>query len=134
MEGHKPLPRKLYLQLDNSAKDNKNKYLMAFLSLLTAWGVFEEIQASFLLVGHTHEDIDAYFNHLLKALKSKNTFVLTDLMKAFMQSQDLSFMPEFIQEVEDFKSFIHGYQSSGATCLIGLGEMHLFKFYVDDDG
>ena len=107
---------------------------MAFLSLLTARGVFEEIQAGFLLVGHTHEDIDAYFSHLSKALKSKNTFVLADLMKAFMQSQDLSFMPEFIQEVADFKSFIHGYQSSGATRLIGLGEMHLFKFYVDDDG
>ena len=86
MEGRKPLPRKLYLQLDNSAKDNKNKYLMAFLSVLTARGVFEEIQAGFLLVGHTHEDIDAYFSHLSKALKSKNTFVLADLMKAFMQS------------------------------------------------
>ena len=134
MEGRKPLPRKLYLQLDNSAKDNRNKYLMAFLSLLTTRGVFEEIQAGFLLVGHTHEDIDVYFSHLSKALKSQNTFVLADLMKAFMQFQDLSFMPEFIQEVVDFKSFIHGYQSSGATRLIGLGEMHLFKFYVDDDG
>ena len=43
-------------------------------------------------------------------------------------------MPEFIQEVADFKSFIHGYQSRGAARLIGLGEMHLFKFYVDNDG
>ena len=51
-----------------------------------------------------------------------------------MQFQDLSFIPKFIQEVADFKSFIHGYQSSGATHLIGLGEMYLFKFYVDDDG
>ena len=80
-----------------------------------------KFQVGFLLVGHTHEDIDAYFSHLSKALKSKNTFVLADLMKAFMQSQELSFMPEFIQEVADFKSFISGYQSSGATCLIGLG-------------
>ena len=127
-QGRKPLPRKLYLQLDNSAKDNKNKYLMVFLSLLTTRGVFEEIQAGFLLIGHMHEDIDAYFSHLLKALKRKNTFVLTDLMKAFMQSQDLSFMSEFIQEVADFKSFIHGYQSNGAARLIGLGEMHLFKW------
>ena len=102
---------------------------MAFLSLLTTRGVFTEIQ-----VGHMHEDIDAYFSHLSKALKSKNTFVLANLMKAFMQSQELSFMPEFIQEVADFKSFIFGYQSSGAACLIGLGEMHLFKFYMDDDG
>ena len=43
-------------------------------------------------------------------------------------------MPGFIQEVADFKSFIHGYQSSDAAHLIGLGEMHLFKFYVDNDG
>ena len=107
---------------------------MTFLSLLTTRGIFEEIQVGFLLVGHTHEDIDAYFSHLLKALKSKNTFVLADLMKAFMQSHDLSFMSKFIQEVADFKSFIHGYQSSGVAHLIGLGEMHLFKFYVDDDG
>ena len=42
-------------------------------------------------------------------------------------------MPVFIQEVANFKSFIHGYQSSGAMHLIGLGEMHLLKFYMDDD-
>ena len=83
-QGHKPLPRKLYLQLNNSAKDNK--CLMAFFSLLTPQDVFEEIQAGFLFVGHMHKDIDAYFSHLSKALKSKNTFVLADLMKAFMQS------------------------------------------------
>ena len=29
------LPKKLFLQLDNSAKDNKNQYVMAFFSLLT---------------------------------------------------------------------------------------------------
>ena len=80
-----------------------------------------------------HEDIDAYFCHLLKALKTNNTFVLADLMKAFMQFQELSFMSEFIQDVADFKSFICSYQSSGVVYLIGLGEMHLFKFYVDND-
>ena len=48
-KGPKPLPPKLFLQLDNSAKDNKNQYLMAFLSLLTARGVFKEIQVGFLV-------------------------------------------------------------------------------------
>ena len=104
-----PFPKKLYLQLDNSTKDSKNKYLMALLSLLTAKGVFKEIQVGFLLVGYTHEDIDAYFSHLSKALKSRNTFVVVDLMKAFMESQELLFIPEFIQEVEDFKSFVKDY-------------------------
>ena len=131
--GAVPLPKNLYLQLDNSAKDNKNQYLMAFLSVLTARGVFKEIQVGFLLVRHTHEDIDAYFSHLSKALKSKNTFVVADLMKAFMESQELSFLSEFIQEVGDFKSFVKGYLCSGASRLIGLGEMHLFRFYVESD-
>ena len=129
-----PPSKELYLQLDNSTKDNKKKYLMVFLSLLTARGVFKEIQVEFLLVGHTHEDIDAYFSHLSKALKSQNTFVVADLMKAFMESQELSFMPKFIQEVGDFKSFVKDYQCSGSGRLIGLGEMHLFRFYVDNDG
>jgi hypothetical protein len=79
-----PLPMNLFFQLDNSAKDNKNQYLMAFLSLLTYCVVFKEIQIGFLLVGHTHEDIDAYFGHLSKALKTTNTFVLADLMKSFI--------------------------------------------------
>ena len=50
-----------------------------------------------------------------------------------MESQELSFMLKFIQEVANFKSFIYGYQSSGSTTLLGLGEMHLFKFYMDSD-
>jgi hypothetical protein len=107
---------------------------MVFLLLFTTRGVFMEIQAGFLLVGHTHEDIDVYFSHLSKTLKSRNTFVLADLMKAFIQSQELAFMPEIVQEVGDFKSFIKGYQCDGVAKLIGLGKMHLFKFYVDSLG
>jgi hypothetical protein len=74
-----PLPKRLYLQLDNSAKNNKNRFVMAFCSLLTARGIFKEVTMGFLVVGHTHEDIDAYFSYLSKLLKQKNTYVLADL-------------------------------------------------------
>ena len=47
--GKVPLPPNLYLELDNSVKDNKNKHLMAYLSMLTSRGVFKEIQVGFLL-------------------------------------------------------------------------------------
>ena len=39
-----------------------------------------------------------------------------------------------MQEVADFKKFLHGYQHDGVNKLIGLGEMHLFKFYVEEKG
>ena len=52
-----------------------------------------------------------------------------------MDSQKTTaFIPELVQEVADFKKFVHGYQHDGANKLIGLGEMHLFKFYVEEKG
>ena len=81
-----PLPKKLFLQLDNSAKDDKNRYVMAFCFFLTARRVFKEVTVGFLIVGHTHEDINEHFSYLSKLLKMKNMYVLADLMKAFMDS------------------------------------------------
>jgi hypothetical protein len=59
----KPLPRKLFFQMDNCVKDKKNCHLLDFMSLLNARKVFEKVQ---LIIGHTHEDIDGSFGYLLK--------------------------------------------------------------------
>ena len=64
IKGQGGLPRKLYLQLDNCGSENKNKYFMTFLAVLVHLGVFEKIKVSFLMVGHTHEDIDQFFSRL----------------------------------------------------------------------
>lgn len=39
------LPEVLYLQLDNTARENKNKYVLAFLALLVEEGIFSEVLA-----------------------------------------------------------------------------------------
>jgi hypothetical protein len=46
------LPPTLMLQLDNTSKQCKSKYLFGFLGLLVHIGVFEECVVSFLPVGH----------------------------------------------------------------------------------
>ena len=51
------LPPVLYLQLDNTSKQNKGRFLLGYLAFLVELGVFEQVQLSFLPVGHTHEDI-----------------------------------------------------------------------------
>ena len=58
-----------------------------------------------------------------------NTFVLSDLMKNFMESQFLSFIPNLIKEVVDFKSFIRGYVEE----LVQLKVMHIFRFFLNND-
>lgn len=51
-----------------------------------------------------------------------------------MDSQKtVAFILEFIQEVADFKSYIHKYYHDGVNKIIGLGNRHLFKVYIQDD-
>jgi hypothetical protein len=90
--------------MDNCVKDNKNHHLLAFLSLLTTQEVFKEVQLGFLVVGHTHENIDGSFGYLSKTLKEQNNYVMVDLMKSFMFSQDCPFILQLIQEIFYFKS------------------------------
>ncbi len=92
--GAKPLPKKLLLQMDNCVKDNKNRHLLVFLSLLITKEIFEKVQLGFLVVGHMHEDIDKKFGYLSKKLKEHNNYVLADLMTTFMVSQKQLFIPQ----------------------------------------
>jgi hypothetical protein len=64
--GAKLLPRKLLLQM---VKNNNNQHSLALLSSLITHEVFEEIQLGFLVVGHTHEDVDGSFGYLSKKLR-----------------------------------------------------------------
>ncbi|KAL3697209.1 hypothetical protein R1sor_011285 [Riccia sorocarpa] len=59
------LPPNLYIQLDNSAKDNKNWAMIAFCTELVARGCCKMITMFFLVVGHTREDVDAFFSKVV---------------------------------------------------------------------
>ncbi len=54
-------PRTLYLQVDNSAAEGKNQYLLQFAAALVHHNWFDEIFIHYLQPGHTHEDIDRLF-------------------------------------------------------------------------
>jgi len=45
----------LHIQLDNTARENKNKYFLAFAAYLVQQDFVKEITLNFLMVGHTHE-------------------------------------------------------------------------------
>ena len=62
----------LHVQLDNYRKDKKSRYVFCFWSMLVAKRIFEEVFASFLLVGHTHKDIDTTFARWSMKLHKNN--------------------------------------------------------------
>ena len=75
------MPRKLYLQLDNPTGENKNKFLIMFLACLVYFCVFDKIKLSFLLVGHTHEDIDQFFSRLSVVWRGLNFYSVPQMMQ-----------------------------------------------------
>ena len=62
----------LYLQLDNCS-ENKDRTLLAFLNDLVHRNIFAGVHAGFLMVGHTHEDIDQFFSTISSWLKNIDT-------------------------------------------------------------
>ena len=71
----------MFLQLDNCSRENKNHYLLSYVELLVGLGVFQDVQVSFLPVGHTHEDIDQAFSTLARHLLTTDAHTLRDLME-----------------------------------------------------
>ncbi|WAR04394.1 hypothetical protein MAR_019763 [Mya arenaria] len=83
------LPEVLYIQADNCARENKNRFMLGFCELLIRLEVFREVHLSFLMVGHTHEDIDAQFSVISKTLRKLDVETLPKLLQILPNSTQI---------------------------------------------
>jgi hypothetical protein len=81
----RPMPDVLYLQMDN-VNTNKSKTCMAYLSWLVKQGIFKKVKVNFLLVGHTHENIDQLFSRFSMRLRQEDALTVEALMKIAIKS------------------------------------------------
>jgi hypothetical protein len=56
------------------------------------------IQLGILTVRHTLENIDGIFGYLSKNLRGQNNYVMANLMKSFMFSQDCPFILQLFKK------------------------------------
>ncbi len=61
---HGALPMGLHLQQDNTCRECKNQKIIKWACKLVALGVFRWITLGYLIVGHTHENLDATFGQI----------------------------------------------------------------------
>ncbi|KAL3687115.1 hypothetical protein R1sor_013424 [Riccia sorocarpa] len=123
------LPPTFYIQLDNSGKDNKNWAVMAFLSELVARGVFKTIIVSFLIVGHTHEDVDAFFSKINRALSGKHVSSVSQLLAEVHGAEEKKSLPRLVTEVADYKGHALPYRQP----FKGIRGPVAFKFTMFDN-
>ena len=120
--------------MDFATGDNKNRFVFYFWSLLVANRIFQEVYMNFMIVGHTHDDIDALFGRWSMVLKKESFPTIPMLMKSFMDVEAVPTIPYLIEEVLDFKKFIEDGIANGENALLDHTKAHQFKFYVDASG
>ena len=106
-EEGRPHPDVLYLQMDN-VNTNKSKLLFAYLSWLVDKNIFKKVKVNFLLVGHTHENIDQLFSRFSISLRAEDCLTLDELMRC--ASRCLKKQP-IVKEVScsfDWKEWFRG--------------------------
>ena len=117
-------------------KKEQNQYIFAFCTVLLGLRYFAEVYLNFLLVGHTHEDIDQRFSVISRTLKRQDIDSLQQLLElikkgashteAFATSRHLEY-------VWDWKEFITPYLYSGLNTFVEISTKHHFKFYLKDN-
>lgn len=79
---HYAPPTQITIQSDNTVTQEKISDTVVFLSTLVAKGIASVVLMNFLVVGHTHEDIDQLFSMILTRVLRRHRFQIpSDLLK-----------------------------------------------------
>ena len=64
----------VYLQLDNTVRENKNSTLFAYLIMLVEQRILKKVKVNFLIVGHghTHDHIGQMISTMMHLLWGRN--------------------------------------------------------------
>ena len=99
--GPQPLPRHLVLQVDNTVSQAKNGFVGAFCAYVVAKQMFQTVTMNYLMVGHTHEDIDQVFSLLVSQVVRRYRYETVQDLKQYMEAV---LGPAFQAKGEAFKA------------------------------
>lgn len=117
--------------MDNCAGDNKKQYVFSILSLFIARGVLGIVEVGFLLMGHTHKDIDENYGRLSSKLMRKDIFSLPKAMYTYRICEDHnSYVPYLIYENFDFKKIVEPHLLDGNYKITDIKNVSFSNFIL----
>ena len=119
---------RLFLQADNTASQVKNRYMFGLAAWLIEHGVAREIEISFLLVGHTHIDIDQMFSTFWTAWRRGHPVKVTARLEKLLKFvrkylPSLARNATVIDSVWAFRAFFEPH----VRTFSGHSEGHVFR-------
>ena len=123
-------PSMLHVQMDN-ARDNKSKYVMAYLTDLTMRKIFTRVSVNFLMVGHTHCNVDHHFGQIADVLRESRS-VTPKQLDANVVKANPELHPVVIRldHCHDMKA----YYESHLRDVSGHAKPHQFRFWCNVEG
>lgn len=125
-------PPELFIQADNCWKENKNRWVLAFCAWMVMRGFFRQVHLSFLLQGHTHEDVDQMFAGISsKYLRSRiwTTNALLELVPSAYPTPDTRPVARMLPFVHDWKSYF----DPVLVPMAGHSGPHVFVLAYNED-
>ena len=120
-----PLPKNLFVQLDNCSRENKNKYVMGYLELLVATSVFDSVECGFLPVGHTHEDVDQAFSTTASRLRVTDAITLDDMHEVLSTTYGGHVHVERLLRVANFSGLC-----DSTRCLKKIDKITQWRYFL----
>ena len=122
------LPKVWYLQMDNCGRENKNRFVLAFCCYLVQLGLFKKIKIGFLMVGHTHEDVDQVFSRFSSWLNRHAAITLDKLINGFSDSYTPKPRGYIVEHIFDITSWLTPYLNTMSM----HSKPHQFKITLDE--
>jgi hypothetical protein len=125
------LPPKLYVQFDN-AKNNKCNAMLRLLALMVELGLFQKIKLCFLLVGHTHNDVNQFFSLFTRICGSFGweIYTLPGLHEFIGSLLGGNVVVEHLDQVLDYTAWL---QTLNKSKVKGVSKPGLFRFRQFED-
>ncbi|XP_070569806.1 uncharacterized protein [Ptychodera flava] len=119
------LSRRLFAQMDNCYRENKNRYMLSLGHLLVELNIFDQVDFHFLPVGHTHEDIDQLFSCISKVLRKTNVYSMADMERIITGCYNVPVFVKQVTHVFDIKKWLTPHMS---RCFRGQSKPLCFQF------
>ena len=128
------LPRRLFIQADNTSKETKNTialYAAAWLLVQLRGTRLQCIEFGYLVVGHTHDLIDAMFAYVSKALAGRDFLSLHDMMNILRQTMTTTPIWKHLKDVYAFKDSQP--QQLSSRCVKGVSQPNNIRVFWSTD-
>lgn len=114
LRSRRAFPLHLVIQADNTVSQAKNQYAFIALAFFVARYKFLTANIFFLLVGHTHEDVDQMFGVVLSLVLQRHRFQTPEDFLSLLQrelsdrclAQGHQLITESLSAIRDFKTWL----------------------------